>query len=461
MLNNRGRMRAYLVLLTLVLGSVLSGCGSDEAKPNFIIIFTDDQGYGDTGKYGATGFQTPNLDRLADEGLRFTDFYVPATVCTPSRAALLTGSYPKRVGLHEAVLFPFSEHGLNPDEITIPELLRPLGYQTGIIGKWHLGHQPEFMPLGQGFDYFFGVPYSNDMDAYYYRGRDFQSPPLPLYLNEELIEGGPDQSYLTRRYTEAAVQFIKNNLNEPFFLYVAHNMPHLPLHTSEKFSGTSEKGLYGDVIQEIDWSVGEILATLKETGLDRRTLVIFTSDNGPVIRPDAGSAGILRGGKATTWEGGARVPAIFRWPGRIPEGSVSSEIVTTMDFLPTILSLAEGELPEGLVIDGFDIKEILFQPTETASPYDALYFYSRNGPLEAIRVGDWKLHIAKSRGWTSEMGEFPISLYNLKEDAGEVRNVAAEHPELVDRLRKKMQNFDSALSREARPVGLLARQNGE
>jgi len=445
----RGRVTP-LVLAMLTAAAV--GCARPPDRPNFIVILTDDQGYGDTGRYGAVGFETPSLDRLADEGIRFTDFYVPATVCTPSRAALLTGSYPKRVGLHEAVLFPYSEHGLNPDETTLPELLKPLGYRTGMIGKWHLGHHPEFMPTRQGFDEFFGVPYSNDMDGFFYRDRDFQSPPLPLYRNETLVEEGPDQALLTRRYTEEAIRFIREHADEPFFLYVAHNMPHLPLHASEAFAGTSERGLYGDVIQEIDWSVGEILGTVQDLGIDGRTLMVFTSDNGPVLRPDAGSAGPLRGGKATTWEGGPRVPGIVRWPGRIPAGRVSREVATTMDLLPTILTLAGGSLPDGLVIDGHDISTLLFEPDETESPYDALYFYSRNGPVEAIREGRWKLHVAKSRGWTAE-GEFPVSLFDLEADPGESRNVAADHPDIVERLRAKLEAFDARLTREARPAG--------
>ncbi len=436
-----------------LLACALSGCSRPTDQPNFIIIFTDDQGYGDTGRYGAVGFDTPNLDRLADEGLRFTDFYVPATVCTPSRAALMTGSYPKRVGLHEAVLFPYSEHGLNLDETTIPELLQPLGYRTGMIGKWHLGHQAEFMPTRQGFSYFFGVPYSNDMDGFLYRDRGFQSPPLPLYEDEAVVEDGPDQAQLTRRYTEAAVQFIEDSRDGPFFLYLAHNMPHLPLHASEAFSGTSERGLYGDVIQEIDWSVGRILATLEATGLDERTVIVFTSDNGPVLRPNAGSAGGLRGGKATTWEGGSRVPAIVRWPSSIRAGSVSGEIATTMDLLPTLVSLAGGAMPEALVVDGFDITALLLRPETEPSPYDALYYYSRDGLPEAIREGPWKLHVAKSRGWNPADGDFPVSLYNLAEDASETQNLALGHPDLVERLRDKLTLFDAALTRDARPVG--------
>jgi len=446
------RVRVFRFALGCALALAMA-CSHRPDRPNFIVIFTDDQGYGDVGVYGATGFETPNIDRMAAEGLKLTDFYVPATVCTPSRAALLTGSYPKRVGLHEAVLFPDSDHGLNPDELTIAELLKPFGYRTGMVGKWHLGHQANLLPPTQGFDVFFGVPYSNDMDGYYYRDRDFQSPPLPLYRNRELVESGPDQALLTKRFTEAAVDFIRAYRDEPFFLYVAHVMPHLPWHASDAFVGSSEFGLYGDVIQEIDWSVGAILDAVKEAGLDERTLVVFTSDNGPVVRPDGGSAGPLRGAKATTWEGGQREPGLLRWPGRIPAGSVSTAITTTMDLLPTFLALAGGQPPADRTIDGHDISTLLTDPATATSPYDAFYYYSRNGPVEAIREGDWKLHVAKSRGWNAaQQGDFPVSLFNLSDDVGETTNVAADHPEVVERLRRKLEQFDADLTREARPV---------
>jgi arylsulfatase A len=440
----------------------LSGCRRDNRertdkppfrKPNFFIIFTDDQGYADVGCYGARGFSTPNLNGMAEDGLRFTDFYVAATVCTPSRAALLTGCYPKRVGLHEAVLYPYSNTGLNPEEITIPEMLKTTGYVSACIGKWHLGHHPEFMPLRQGFDEFFGVPYSNDMDRHYYRFNDFQSPPLPLYRNEDLIESGPDQDYLTKRYTEEAVRFIRDNREKPFFLYLAHSMPHLPLHVSEQFAGKSERGLYGDVIQELDWSVGQILAVLEEEGLAENTLVVFTSDNGPVIRQDAGSAEPLRGGKATTWEGGQRVPCIMRWPQGISPGKACRELVTAMDFLPTFAALAQTGLPENIQIDGQNIDGLLKSPEDKKSPNEAFFYYARDGKVEAVREGKWKLHTAKSRGWNPEEGPFPVSLFDLESDIGETNNVAAQHPEVVERLKGKMTEFDAELSRYARPVG--------
>jgi arylsulfatase A len=437
----------------------LSGCLgpglNGGRKPNFVVIFTDDQGYGDIGSYGARGFSTPNLDRLSSRGVRFSDFYVAATVCTPSRAALLTGCYPKRVGLHEGVLFPFSEHGLGLSERTIAEELRPLGYRTACVGKWHLGHHPEMMPNRQGFDYFYGVPYSNDMDGHQYRNPHFKAPPLPLFENDRLIASGPKQAHLTRRYTEAATRFIRESGDAPFFLYLAHSMPHLPLHVSENFAGSSERGLYGDVIEEIDWSVGEIVRTLEDCGIDGDTLVIFTSDNGPVLRKNAGTAGPLRGGKASTWEGGQRVPCIAAWPGRTPAGTACRELATTMDLLPTFVSLAGGHPPGTRKIDGHDISALLFSPRTARTPSDAFYYYGRDGKLEAIREGSYKLHTAKSRGWGKKKGPFPVSLYDLNVDVAEKNNIAEDHPDLVERLREKMRAFDETLSREARPAGRL------
>jgi len=400
---------AIILHLFMVLPA-FTGCRQDEEKdkPNIIIFFTDDQGYGDLGCYGASGFKTPHLDYLAEEGIRFSDFYVAASVCTPSRAALLTGKYPVRVGLHKGVLSPYSKHGLSTDETILPELLKPLGYKTACIGKWHLGHLEQFMPIRQGFEYFYGVPYSNDMDGHYYRHNDFQSAPLPLYRNEQKIQEGIDQDLLTGMWTDAAVEFIQANRESPFFLYLAHNMPHTPWHASESFRGSSLRGLYGDVIQELDQSMGTLIEALKENGLYENTIIIFTSDNGPVTRLlNGGSAGPLRGSKATTWEGGMRVPAIISWPGRIPAGISCTQPVSTLDLLPTLLALGGGELPEGHVGDGRDIRKILFKPEKDAGlPFELLY-YSRDGKLEAFRQGKWKMHISK-RGWqTDAHGEFP------------------------------------------------------
>ncbi len=463
MKNKAIKRRDFLKTLgTGMAAFTLSSCHKDPIKntaissvqnPNFIIIFTDDQGYGDVGCYGAKGFSTPNLDRMASEGLKFSDFYVAATVCTPSRAGLLTGCYPKRIGLHEAVLFPYSTTGLHSNEVTIPEILKPQGYASACIGKWHLGHQNKFLPLNHGFDEFFGVPYSNDMDGHYYKFLDFQSPPLPLYKNEEQIEAGPDQRFLTRRYTEQAVNFIKSHKNNPFFLYLAHSMPHLPLHVSDEFKGISDLGLYGDVLEELDWSMGQVLQALKDERLEENTFVIFTSDNGPVVRPNAGSAGPLRGGKASTWEGGQRVPCIMRWPKQIPADSTCREVVSTMDFLPTFAAITGTSLPDERPIDGQNILELLQKPDSTSSPHETFFYYARSGGVEAVRSGKWKLHFTKTKGWDKKQGNFPVSLYNLEVDIGERDNLADSHPEIVDRLSQKMMTFDAELNQHARPVG--------
>ena len=429
------------------------------SPPNVIIIFTDDQGYSDLGSYGAIGFETPHIDTLAASGIRFTNFYVPATVCTPSRAALLTGSYPKRVGLHEAVLFPFSQEGLSTDEVTLAEVLSGAGMATACIGKWHLGHQPEFMPNRQGFDYFYGVPYSNDMDSYFYRGRNFQSPPLPLYENEKLIESGPDQSQLTRRYTEATTRYIEDHAHEPFFIYLAHNMPHIPLHASESFAGMSEQGLYGDVIQEIDWSVGEIVNKLKAQGIYENTIIVFTSDNGPHRGKGGGTAHPLRGHKASTWEGGQRVPGIISWSRQIPTGIVSNEIVNTMDLFPTLTKLTGSRVPEDLVIDGRDISEYLLSPESTTLRDEPFFYYARNGDVEAIRLGKWKLHIRKSIGWNKDDGEFSPMLFDLDKDMSETTDLAREYPDIVSQLNQLIEAFDRKLDKESRPVGVINKES--
>lgn len=394
------------------------GCAKPTTrKPNFVIIFTDDQGYADVGCFGAEGFETPNLDRMAAEGAKFTSFYSAAPVCTPARAALLTGCYPMRVSIPR-VLFPRDNIGLNPDEITIADVLKTRGYATCCIGKWHLGHLPEFLPTRQGFDYYFGLPYSNDMG------------PLPLIEGEETIELKPNQSQLTRRYTEKAVEFIKKNKDRPFFLYLPHTMPHVPLFVSDKFKGKSKQGLYGDVIMEIDWSVGEILKTVKQLGIDEKTLVIFTSDNGPWLSKGdhGGSAKPLRDGKFATYEGGMREPCIMRWPGKIPAGAVCSEIATTMDFLPTFAKLAGAKVPTDRIIDGKDISALMANPKAKTS-YKALFYYFET-QLGAVRCGKWKLVLERKR----EKKTIPTALYNLEQDIAEQNDVSAQHPAIVRRL---------------------------
>ena len=433
---------ALLVFTLISLSSFTNESDKPKSRPNIIIFFTDDQGYADLGSYGAEGFETPHLDRLASEGIRFTNFYVPATVCTPSRAALLTGRYPKRSNLHEAVLFPYSNGGLSPQEYTMAEMLRDAGYSTSCIGKWHLGHKEEFMPNNHGFDQFYGVPYSNDMDNYYYKQIDFQSPPLPFFRNKQLIKSGPDQQFLTKEYTEEAISQIRNRGKKPFFMYLAHNMPHTPLHASASFKGKSKKGLYGDVIMELDWSAGEIIRVLKEEGIYENTLFIFTSDNGPQM----GSAKPLRGQKAQTWEGGQRVPCIITWPDKIPKGVVSHEFANTMDLFPTLARITSSKVPKGLKPDGMDISKFLFAPESIKLPERAFYFYARNGQLEAIRLGKWKLHLEKSLGWDEKVkGTFQAALYDLDLDMAEKENVIKQFPEIANKLTDMLKKFDESL----------------
>jgi arylsulfatase A len=411
--------------------------GASKDRPNFIIIFTDDQGYQDIGCFGSPNINTPNLDRMAAEGMKFTDFYVAASVCSPSRAALLTGCYPPRVGITK-VLFPRDNIGLNPDEITIADILKARGYAAACVGKWHLGHLPQFLPMRQGFDSYYGIPYSNDMRIK--RGK--KSGP-PLMRNEDIVEHPVNQSTLTLRYTEQSIKFITENKDRPFFLYLPHTMPHIPLFASEKFEGKSKHGLYGDVIEEIDWSVGEILKTLKELGIDEKTLVLFTSDNGPWLskRANGGSALPLRDGKFSTYEGGMREPCIARWPGKVPAGKVCNEICASIDLLPTFAKLAEGEVPLDRVIDGKDIWPLMSGRPGAKSPHKA-YFYYRGNNLEAVRGGKWKLRRTKK-----------TELYDLEADISEQNNVAAEHPAIVKRLNYIMKEFDRELKANVRPPG--------
>jgi arylsulfatase A-like enzyme len=418
-----------------------------DRKPNFIIIFTDDQGYADVGCFwqentipGCEKIDTPRLDCMADEGIKFTDFYVTSGVCTPSRSSIMTGCYPLRVGMGDIprlVLFPDDDVGLSTDEVTIAGLLKEQGYSTMCVGKWHLGHLPPFLPTRHGFDSYFGIPYSNDMS------------PTPILRDERVVEDPAVQETLTERYTEEAVRFITENHERPFFLYLAHNYPHVPLHTTDKFRGKSGRGLYGDVIQGIDWSTGEILDTLEKLGIDDNTIVVFTSDNGPWLAfgDHGGKAYPLRAGKNTTYEGGFRVPCIMRWPGRIPQGGVCSEVATTMDLLPTFAKLAGTEPPRDRIIDGKDILPLMTAESGAKSPHEAFYYYNcRN--LEAVRSGKWKLVFERTRqleypySWHRRQSEgvvnekIPEALYDLENDVSETTNVIDQHPDVAERLRK-------------------------
>lgn len=418
--------------------------------PNFVIVYADDLGYGDLGCFGAVRIRTPHLDRMAHDGRRFTSFCVAQGVCSASRTALLTGCYPNRLGILGA-LGPKSRIGISDYERTIAQVLKQRGYHTAIFGKWHLGYQQQFLPTHHGFDEYFGLPYSNDMGPRPGRASADRrgNPPLPLIEGDRVVEENPDISQLTTRYTERAVQFIDAHHDEPFFLYVPHTMPHVPLGVSSKFRGKSDRGLYGDVIEEIDWSVGQILAALKRHGLDERTLVIFASDNGPWLSygDHAGSAGPLREGKGTTWEGGVREPCVMRWTGKIPAGTTCSELACTIDILPTFAALAGAAVPSDRIIDGKDIGPLLFGERGAKCPHEAYYYYWNNG-LEAIRSGPWKLHFPhayRSLKGQGGAGGKPapyverttgLELYNLETDIGETTDAALEHGDVVARLEK-------------------------
>lgn len=444
-MNNNLKRRDFLKAAGLTAASLaIPGCaasseafiGGGSRPPNFIIIYCDDLGYGDVGCFGSTKHRTPNIDKMAEEGMRFTSFYVTSGVCTPSRSSLMTGCYPRRVNMHDndtglCVLFPVNKKGLNPAEITIADLLKEQGYATACIGKWHLGDQPEFLPTSQGFDYYYGIPYSNDMG----KGKNNNRPPLPLLRNKEVIEAPAKQDTLTKRYTEEAIKFITANKYRPFFIYLPHTMPHNPVHASEKFRGKSANGGYGDTVEEIDFSTGVILATLKKLGIDDQTLVIFTSDNGASNRFGGGN-GPLRGHKGSTWEGGMREPCIVRFPGNIPAGKTCDQIATTMDLLPTFAGLAGTKAPTDRIIDGKDIWSLMKGKKGAKSPHKAFYYYQID-QLQAVRSGPWKLHLplkTKRRNWGKPIPNSPLQLYNLDADITEKNNVADKNPDVVKRL---------------------------
>ncbi len=411
-------------------------------QPNIILLFADDLGYGDLSCYGHPTIRTKNLDRMAEEGIRLTSFYSAAPSCTPSRAALLTGRYPVRSGL-PYVLMPESKNGIPHSEITLAEALKKTGYKTMAIGKWHLGHsRKKFFPTYNGFDSFYGLLYSNDMKPPFVK----TDKPLQLYRNTEPVEYPVNQDTLTERYTNEAVKFINSSSGEPFFLYLAYNMPHLPIHTSERFRGKSRAGLYGDVIETIDWSVGQILKTLKQLKLDKNTIVIFTSDNGPWLNLPSrmlqennkpwhtGSPGPLRGYKGNTYEGGMRVPCIIRWQNRIPSGQVSAEMATTMDIYCTIIKVTGSKIPVEHKIDGNDILPMLMGISSTPTK---IFYYFRGKNLEAVREGKWKFRLSNHARKDIKPGQPPEpELYNLDVDPSERYNVASEHPEIVSHLKQ-------------------------
>ena len=490
----------YRILFLAV--SVMLAGGADIAsaaqKPNFIVILADDLGYGDLACYGAKDVATSQIDQMAREGAKFTSCYV-APVCSPTRAALMTGCVAQRVGIG-GVLFPRNNHGLNPDEITLPELLKGQGYATAIIGKWHLGNQDMFQALNHGFDYWYGTPSSNSQGFYpnikqyapecvfredYTRENimELDEAKCPLLQNNVVVEVPADQTQFTQRYTRETIRFINQNRDKPFFVYLAHNMPHIPLHASEKFVGSSKRGIYGDTIQELDWSTGEILRSLKELGLDKNTLVIVTSDNGPNTST-GGSAGPLKGGKGSTLEGGVRVPFVARWPSSIPAGTESAEAITIMDLLPTLTKLAGGDVPNDRVIDGKNIWPLLAGKPDAKSPHAAIY-YLRGRGVDGIRVGDWKYlaeepsdkkgskveveltaeeqklprkerkALIKERSKAASQKPAPTAaLYNLSDDIGEEDNLLAKHPDIVARLKKQLELFHKELRENTRPAGV-------
>lgn len=434
-------MNKFLVPLLLLLAAPAQAAG-----PNFVIIFCDDLGYGDLSCFGHPTIDTPNLDRMATEGQKWTEFYVAACVCTPSRAALQTGRYPIRNGMcsdRRRVLFPDSNGGLPDSEITIGRMLHDHGYRTHAIGKWHLGHLPQYLPTSHGYDSYFGIPYSNDMDAVKHapRGRArFQDPKIetfnvPLMRGTEIVERPANQHTITKRFTEEAVKLIRQEKDNPFFIYLAHNLPHVPLFVSEDFTDVSRRGLYGDVIEEIDWSVGQILDTLKNEGLADDTLVVFTSDNGPWLsfNQQGGSAGLLRDGKGSTWEGGMREPTIFWWPNRI-KPAVIRQPGSTLDLLPTFAALSGAKQPDDRTLDGYDLSGVLLH--EANSPRDEMFYY-HGEQCFAVRKGLYKAHFKTKTSYVGQKNAVvhdPPLLFHLGHDPGEQYNIAKQHPDIVAQL---------------------------
>ncbi len=445
------RLSAWMIglIITLIPRSVFG-----ETPPNFIVVYCDNMGYGDIEPFGSKVNRTPNLNRMEREGRKFTHFYVTSGVCTPSRASIMTGCYSQRVGMHlndrdGHVLRPVSPYGLNPKEITVAEVLKKVGYTTGIIGKWHLGDQPPFLPTKQGFDYFYGIPYSDDMTQAVGQGMGkkldgYRWPPLPVMLNEEVVEAGVDRNLLTKHYTEKALEFITENKDTPFFLYLPQAMPGSTKEpfSSEDFRGKSKSGPWGDSVEELDWSTGQIMRKLEELGIANNTLLIFTSDNGSPMGSDMsgverGTNKPLHGRGYTTSEGGFRVPALMWWPGTIPGGTICSEMVTTMDLLPTFAHLAGAEVPNDRIIDGHTIQKLIEGKTAAKSPYDFFYYYDQD-QLQAVRRGPWKLFVPlkefKSHPYFDKGGSKEPLLFNVVEDISSQHNLANENPKVVQEL---------------------------
>lgn len=473
-----------LYLFALVFATSTLSVVADE-KPNFVIVFTDDQGYGDLGCFGSKTIRTPNIDRMAEEGRKFTNFLVASPVCTPSRAALLTGSYPKRVGLHQHVLFPSSTKGLNPEEHTIADHLKQQGYATACFGKWHLGHHPETLPRQNGFDTYYGIPYSNDMNHPDNKGKPkggadgmdilWDDPEstltkwkTPLIEDEEIVELPVDQRTITRRCTDKAVDFIKKNQDQPFFVYLPYSMPHIPLYVPDEIRDPDPKRAYINTIEHIDTEVGRVVDLIRELDLAENTYVIFATDNGPWLQflHHGGSAGPLREGKGTTFEGGQRVPCVMWAPGRIPAGTECDEVAATIDLLPTIASLTGEPLPEDRKIDGLDISPLL--TSDEASPRNEFLYYTSRGVIEGIRQGQWKLLVkrpnsrkgkGKAKGKQQEAKSEPkptIMLFDLEAEIGEQTNLAESNPEIVEKLQARMLELDAEIEANARPTWVKA-----
>ena len=463
---------SFLISLIFTFGSKVSVILAEESKPNFIIIFTDDQGYGDLGCFGSTKIKTPNIDRMAKEGRRFTNFMVASPVCTPSRAALLTGCYPKRVGMHQHVLFPSSNKGLNPEEYTIGDHLKKQGYATAAFGKWHLGHHPETLPQNNGFDTYYGIPYSNDMNHPDNRGKppgrapgmdDLWNDPkstltkwnTPLMENEKIIELPVDQRTVTRRYTQKAIDFITKNQKKPFFVYLPHSMPHIPLYVPDEVRDPNPLNAYTNTIEHIDAEVGRLMDKVRELGLSKNTYVIYTTDNGPWLpfKHHGGSAGPLRDGKGTTFEGGQRVPCVMWAPGRIPAGTECNELMGTIDLLPTIAELTKTPLPKDKKIDGLNAASLLEGGND--SPRKEFIYYTSRGDLEGLRQGKWKILVKKKRkprnagkNWKAPAPE--VLLFDIKNDLGEKNNLADKNPKKVKELTARMNVLDAEITKNAR-----------